>query len=346
MAIESDNEQLVEMLLLHGASVEFFNARGKYPLHLAARSSSPRIISLLIEHNARIEASSSGLQLTPLHIAAANYNVSAIYTLLRHGANVNIAGGHDRKTPLHVAVGQHVEDPVYSRRKIETIHALIDHGADINAVDKFDRSILHYAVSIRPLSSPTNGNSSANVILETVDLLLDNHAEINAAATAVSGGFVPMRRKSWTPLHEAAFSGESAVIRALLSRGIKATMRDGDSRTPVDAAVDRYFQRLPGETREAKQWRETQAIDAVQTLLDCGADATMCLGWSPGLRDDPGDASVVLRVLGEQRRLSSKQSSRFSMGGSSSHASSSKVQAQHDEEYRDRNGLPEYTQAQ
>lgn len=331
------------MLLEHGASVEFFNASGKYPLHLAARSSSSRIISLLINYNARIEALSSGLQLAPLHIAAANYNVSAIYTLLRHGANVNITGGHDRKTPLHIAVGQHVEDENFSRRKIETIHALIDNGADINAVDKFDRSILHYAVSIRPLWPSNNPNPSPiNVIPETVQLLLDSYAEINASATAVSGGFVPLRRTSWTPLHEAAFSGEPSVIRALLSRGIKATMRDGDGRTPLDAAVDRYFQRLPKEAKVQKQWREAQAVEAVQTLLDCGADATMCMGWGPGTSGDPGQANVVLRVLGEQRRMSSKQSSRFNMAGSS-RVSSLKVPpvGSHPGD----SGLPQYTEA-
>jgi len=332
---------MVEMLLEHGASVEFFNASGKYPLHLAARSSSSRIISLLIEYNARIEALSSGLQLAPLHMAAANYNVSAIYTLLRHGAKVNIAGGFDEKTPLHVAVGQHVEDENLSRRKIETIHALVDNGADLNAVDKFDRSILHYAVSIRPLTPTNNPNPSVvDVIPETVELLLDNYAEINAPATAVSGGFVPLRRTSWTPLHEAAFSGEPSVVRALLSRGIKATMRDGDGRTPLDAAVERYFQRLPKESKEQKQWRETQAVEAVQTLLNCGADATMCMGWGSGLRGDRGDATVVLRVLGEQRRMSSKQGSRFSMAGLSQ-ASSSKA-PQH-AGYPEDSGLPKYT---
>ena len=300
---------------------------------------------MLIEHNARTECLSSGLQLAPLHIAAANYNVSAIYTLLRRGANINVAGSHDRKTPLHVAVGQHVEDEEYSRRKIETIHALINHGADVNAVDKFNRSVLHYAVSIRPVLPPSNPNPFIrNVISEIVELLLDNYAEINAPATAVSGGYIPLRRTSWTPLHEAAFSGEPSVIRALLSRGIKATMRDGDARTPLDAAVDRYFQKLPKEPKEQKSWRETQAIEAVQTLLDCGADATMCNGWSSGAKGDPGDASVVLTVLGEQRRMSSKQSSRFNMT-SPFQSSSSKSSQPQVEVHHEQAGLPKYTEA-
>lgn len=103
-AASTGKKELCEMLLkrsrLPRANVNAVEVRQKTALHLAVAHGKDDIIELLLVHGADIMARSDG-SWTPLHNACENGNVNVVKTLLTAGADVN-ARLLNGMTPLHV----------------------------------------------------------------------------------------------------------------------------------------------------------------------------------------------------------------------------------------------------
>jgi len=310
-AIGNGNEEVVRLLLEHKAFVNFFDADGYYPIHLAAKTPHPRIVSLLLDYNADIHVLRKGYNTSALHIAAGCLSLYVLRTLIARGADVNVIGGWEQKTPLHGAAARPVTDDFAADIKFETIQSLILSGAEVNSVDKFGRTPLHYAVAVRP--SADQDDASADSTVEIINLLLEHDADIHAEATAAAGSAIPLRKIHWTPLHEAALHGDPAVIRALVSKGSRIDALDGDSETPLNATVIRLNTRtrqdfFKGRRETISAGREKVALQAIQALLDCSADPTQSRGWPTGTKVTAWTAMDVAQILGarEQKRPSGK----------------------------------------
>lgn len=100
---------------------------------------------------------------------------------------------------------------------VDACSVLIDASSDVNAWSKneFANQPIHAACAI--CRSP-----------DVVAILLDRGADINARQ---HGGY--------TPLHEAAGSGDMRLLQFLVDRGADATIRDDEGKTAHELARDR-----------------------------------------------------------------------------------------------------------
>ena len=141
-----NRENMVEMLIKHGANVNVVGEEIGLSLHIAAAVGREKIVEMLIRHGADVNAINSKGE-TSLHCAAYNGHVEIVEMLIKHGANVN-AVNNDEETPLHNAVNTYVGTLLYEdsfRGHAETVEMLIIHGANINAVDNDGWTSLHRA---------------------------------------------------------------------------------------------------------------------------------------------------------------------------------------------------------
>jgi ankyrin repeat protein len=176
------HEQIVELLLLHGADVHIAN-----PLSKAAQfgNGNVRIAEMLLEQGADPNC---------LHSAIVGRHKEIVALLVKHNANVNLKDGN-RRTPLHMAVASGDED---------IIRLLISKGADVNAKNNEGETPLHVLVQSWPQSWWVNDFRT-----KAINILLDSGADIEAK-----------RQDGKTPLELAAEAQKSSdAVKALLERG-------------------------------------------------------------------------------------------------------------------------------
>ena len=174
-----------------------------------------------------------GVRSSTLHIAAIHWPQD-IVPLIRAGHNVNSLEGGE--TPLSRAV---------TFRKVESVRLLLAHGADPD---------LCGPGADPPLASPFLHYTEPDS-LQIVGLLLDAGADPN-----VHGTF------EQTPLHQAADTGNLALVRTLLAAGADVNARS-DIGPPLQRAVEK-----------------NNAV-IVEELLQAGAVPGKYSGASPAIRE-------------------------------------------------------------
>ncbi|CAM9878315.1 unnamed protein product [Discosporangium mesarthrocarpum] len=104
-ACESNNEDLVQMLLDEGNPVDCRDYSGCTPLFTAVRAgSSNNILTLLVQRGAEVDALGSFGSYTPLAIAAGMGDIRMVTFLAGVGANLNVSPvDANGETPLHLA---------------------------------------------------------------------------------------------------------------------------------------------------------------------------------------------------------------------------------------------------
>ncbi|KAJ3115798.1 hypothetical protein HDU96_011076 [Phlyctochytrium bullatum] len=238
---------------------------------------------------------------TPLHWAASEGHLEAAKLLIAHGASVSAgcgrwkkegtgptnAGGRaalDSKWVLEVPRHSDGLLALHVAGDAETVRALLEIGANPNgAAGKYHGATpLHWAVT-------SGGGSDAAEPSEKIRALLEKGARPTAALengdtalhaackagtlpwclTALVAGLCdnetldPVRKDGWTPLHEAAKSGNAFAARYLIDRGAKIeAIITNEELTPLHVA--------------AKYGKN----EVVRLLLEKGAklDARMSLG--------------------------------------------------------------------
>ena len=166
---------IVQLLLTKGASIEAGNLLNHTPLHRAAFYGHTSTVELLLSKGASIEATNK-VNDTPLHLAAKHGNTSIVDLLISKGASIE-ATNEDNDTPLHFAA-------LYGRTS--TVNLLLSKGASIEVTNKDNETPLHLAA--------WNGHTS------TVKLLLSKGASIEAT-----------NKDNDTPLHCAAWKGHTST---------------------------------------------------------------------------------------------------------------------------------------
>ncbi len=99
----SCSDDVLKVLLAHGARVDDTDTLGQTALHTAAAMTDGRVVDALVKAGASMVADNLGW--TPLHSAGYRRNRDTISTLLRHGASIN-ARDTDGKTVLHVVAAE------------------------------------------------------------------------------------------------------------------------------------------------------------------------------------------------------------------------------------------------
>lgn len=165
------NQEALELLMRHGASLNISTAEGTTPLHRAVRDEDAELVRWLLRERADYSAgdkfgntpyhyahsleildifASKGVDFnlpahatgyTPLHMACCTHNVMKIRFLLKQGAFAG-AQAHQGQTPLHMLVSQKYLDVD------EAGSLLLRAGANVRAVDYEGNTPLHWAAGV------------------------------------------------------------------------------------------------------------------------------------------------------------------------------------------------------
>lgn len=177
---------MVEFLIGRKAHIEHRDKKGYTPLILAADGGHEKVVELLLNNGADIEAQSERTKDTALSLACTKGRYEVVELLLKRGANKEHRNVSDY-TPLSLAA---------SGGYVNIIKLLLTHGAEIN-------SRTGSKLGISPLMlAAMNGNTAA------VKLLLDMGSDINAQ----------IETNKNTALTLACFQGRHEVVQLLLER--------------------------------------------------------------------------------------------------------------------------------
>ncbi len=195
-AVKKNDVESVDFLLKGGVDVDAVNGNGRTALICAARDGHEKVVRLLLERGAEIDAVNRvrGGGFTALMYAARSGNEKVVRLLLERGAKIGAVDGGGWTALMCAAVSGHEE----------IVRLLLERGAKIDAVDGGGWTALMYAA--------VSGHE------KVVRLLLEREAEIDA----VNGD-------GWTALMCAARNGHEEVVRLLLERGVEidAVNRNG-----------------------------------------------------------------------------------------------------------------------
>lgn len=199
----------VEHLLQSGVNPDLTDRYGETPLYYAAAFDQIQVAELLLASHAdpnKQRISKRGdvqAPETPLQYAADLGNVHMASMLIDAGARINEKGAGGR-TALHFAVG-----------RLSMMQFLIEKGADVNTRDAEGTAPLDDAVWY--------GN------LDAVAILLAHGARLNEVEPKTGAA----------PINEAAFQGNTALIRYLLRFNPDLTIPDKRGYKPLDNAIRR-----------------------------------------------------------------------------------------------------------
>lgn len=174
-------ENIVELLLDHGADIDVRDASGHTALHWAAEGGYSDMVSLLLNKGATVDLTVFGW--TAMLIAARRWEQPCIVKILvERGANVNAQDFHGRSV-LHWSCRHGCKD---------TTKFILCAGGDVDARDHYGQTALHWAVA------------SAKPAI--VRVLLKHNASANLSA-----------RDGTTALHIAAYIGNLEVATVILN---------------------------------------------------------------------------------------------------------------------------------
>lgn len=103
IAAQNGYLDVAKLLIANGANVNVVSpSSGLYPLHLAVRFEKEKLVELLLQYNAFVNATDN-VGMTPLHYAVIANNKNLVKLLLDAGANAAIRDKLKNRTPLDIA---------------------------------------------------------------------------------------------------------------------------------------------------------------------------------------------------------------------------------------------------
>lgn len=225
MAVELGNERIVNLLIEKGAPINAGDKCLLTPLHWAVDKSNVKLVKLLIEKSADINAGDRNGS-TPLHWAANVENYKMMDILVEKGADVN-ARDNLGQSPLHCAA---------FRGQVEVIELLIKKGANVNIQDNEGQTPLHSTVKLGEIKL---------------------HGRKEAAMKLLESGANPdvQDKEGSTALHLTAWIGCKDIAWILLNKSkANVNLRDNKKQTPMRIAKD--------EARRLKitRWEEVAGL--------------------------------------------------------------------------------------
>jgi ankyrin len=248
--------------------------------------------------------------MTPLLYAARDGRIEAARKLIAAGTDIELAEANGIRPLLMAVLNNH----------LDVARLLVEYGADIDADDFWGRTPLWAAVEYRNLDmnnkdqdTPTDNFVDRAPILAFIHELLDAGATVNARTREVP----PSRRwlyalgdVSWvdftgqTPFLRAALSGDTTLMRLLLTYGADPNLATPAGTTPLMAAagVNWVVQQTYTESPQA-------VLDAVKMCVELGADvnASNSMGLTPLLgAANRGSNDIIQFLVSKGARLDVK----------------------------------------
>lgn len=255
-ALNNGQADVAELLLTRGAYVKTQSQAGETPLHVAARHGWPKLVKLLAAKGSDVNAVARNGD-TPLHCTINGYSEGAYggYTLDYNHLEMGAVRWHSRRAYRRDAL---------DHDHMEVVRFLIARGADVNAMNKAGETALSYAAQ--------SGD------LDLTRLLMDSGAQPNRATAPDRAPAILAMNNNWTDvaqfliarradvtLHLAAYVGDLPKARDLIQSGSDVNARGQAGETPLHTAVR-------GGHR-----------DLIELLINSGAhvNAQDAAGWTP-----------------------------------------------------------------
>ncbi|KAK2757302.1 hypothetical protein FQN54_004816 [Arachnomyces sp. PD_36] len=207
---------VARLLIARGADLNAEGYGNGCPLQVAASEGNENMVQLLLDHGAGVDAvDSGGPNENALHHATSKNNEKLVKLLLDHGADPNgdnqaalriaLKGGHMAMVQLLLDRGadpaQHGRHSLYEaslQGQEQIVRLFLDRGANANG-DKGDSA-----------STPLAAAAGRPGHIGIVQMLLDHGADVNGDRDGPS---------STTPLEKAAEAGNLEVVKLLLDHG-------------------------------------------------------------------------------------------------------------------------------
>jgi ankyrin repeat protein len=203
LVVQHNRDDVLEFLISQTryADVNVCDSDGVPLIHCAARSAlNPRLLAILINARADLNAIDPGTGASPCHWAARNRNEQAIALLIQARANFaqcDFAGD----APVHYAARNPNE---------KVLELLIAAGADLRLVNSRRQHVAHIAAA--------NNNAAVMALLVAGNVPCDLSA---------------CDRYGYTPVEQCVINGNEAVLSLLLSRRVV----DATARSATDATL-------------------------------------------------------------------------------------------------------------
>lgn len=280
-AITTGDDELVQLMLQRGASVEARCVDQITPLMHATNHGYPSILELLLSKDAQVDTTTAGW--TVLHRAADMGNTPMVKSLLAKGADIEARSpkeflpkkhplarlgsdleGYDEIDASDADIGWTALLRAATNGQEAMVRLLIEKGADIEARSPDYGTPLicaaegnHEAIVEFLLKSGANAHAEDNFGWKPLHrVTVRSGGEIVAQTLLTHGADVNARclyRK--TPLHHAIEKGNESMVSFLLAAGADYEARDSAERTPLHTAI------------------ESRLENMVHILLEAGADA-------------------------------------------------------------------------
>ena len=284
-AVERDDVELAELLLIAGAHVSARTREGVTPLRLAAINGSAGMLGRLIKSGADPNAPLTPARDTALMLAARTGKTDAIRLLLEAGADINAQEIWGGTTALMWAVaGGHAE----------AARLLASAGADVNA-----RSHYVAAANGRGFEGRTPSASRTEEKVEEfasgwlTPLMFaarDGGLELARILVGAGADVDAVAGDGKTALALAIFNGNYDVASFLVNYKADVNKADAQRFTPLFWAVDRRNM----ETAPNFPWMVTaDSLPLIRTLLDAGANPNALVNNTPRGRMREGSPRIV-----------------------------------------------------
>lgn len=281
IAASNGTADIVQFIANKNAGINMTDSKGRTPLHCACEKGFFDVASYLLDSCAIMEAKDR-LGRTPLYVAAEGGFQDIVELLAENGADVNASRVYNkrrRSALIAASAGGHTQ----------VVDVLIKYGAKINSRLKGEDSALLLAVQ--------SGHK------DTVNLLINNNADLNYPNSTGE-----------TPLIAAVRTGSDEVFDSLLAarsdtRKLNVNAANANGDTPISLAVSNGYvhgviqlldvdkirtnPKLPGGATLVHLAAVGKFNDILEILLDHGLEPDACdekgdtpLHWAAGVTDN------------------------------------------------------------
>jgi ankyrin repeat protein len=262
--------EVVRALIASGAKVNATERNGQTAIMWAAAAGHAEVVDALIDAGTDFRATlRSGFN--PFFFAVRQGHVDVVLRLLAAGIDVNEPIDPARRAGQGPADGTSALLLAVENGHFELAEVLLREGADARD-QRLGYTALHAITWVRkPLrgdGDPPPIGSGSTSSLDLVRSLVSHGADVNALHGKQPAGNYRLNRTGATPFLLAAETGDIPLMKLLLDLGADPTIVNVDHVTPLLAASGVGVLGNGDETAGT----EEEAIEAVQLLLDLGAD--------------------------------------------------------------------------